>query len=119
MDAATAEARDTGSPGVGRAAAAPPFLRAQRIGGRPAIDGGYTDSAPIPLQSDAERSATLVLPTRHYAHLPVLFRWRGRMYWQPSRPVPVSTWDCTIRATVQAAFDLGAQDARMVSERLR
>jgi len=93
------------------AASAPPIMSARPVGGRHAIDGGYTDNAPIPLQSNAERAATLVLLTRHYPKLPLLFSWQGRTYWQPSRRIPVSTWDCTPRTTVQAAYDLGRHDA--------
>lgn len=93
------------------AAAAPPFLSAQRIGGRHAIDGGYLDNAPLPPQGATEKAATLILLTRHYPKLPTLFRSDGRNYWQPSRRIPVSTWDCTPRATVREAFALGHQDA--------
>lgn len=93
------------------AAAAPPFMHATRIGGQAALDGGYTDNAPIPAQTEAEKNKTLVLLTRHYPRLPQLFRWKGRSYWQPSRPVPVSTWDCTARATVTHAYALGEADA--------
>ncbi|WP_426701469.1 patatin-like phospholipase family protein [Rhodanobacter sp. Col0626] len=94
------------------AAAAPPFLSAQRIDGRHAIDGGYLDNAPIPPQTSAGKTATLILLTRHHPKLPTLFRSNGRHYWQPSGRIPVSTWDCTPRATVHAAFALGRQDAR-------
>lgn len=93
------------------AAAAPPFLSAQHIDGRHAIDGGYRGNAPLPPQTDAERAGTLVLLTRHCPKLPALFRANGRYYWQPSRPIPVSTWDCTPRTTVREAFALGRQDA--------
>ena len=93
------------------AAAAPPFLSAQRIDGRHAIDGGYVDNAPIPEQTAAEKASTLVLLTRHYPKLPTLFRFNERHYWQPSQRIPVSTWDCTARATVRDAFGLGQQDA--------
>jgi predicted patatin/cPLA2 family phospholipase len=95
------------------AAAAPPFMPSQRINGTPAIDGGYTDNAPIHAQSEPEKSRTLVLLTRHYPKLPRLFRWQQRVYWQPSQRVPVSTWDCTPRTTVHAAFALGERDARL------
>jgi predicted acylesterase/phospholipase RssA len=98
------------------AAAAPPFMHATQIGGQGALDGGYTDNAPIPAQTDSEKNKTLVLLTRHYPHLPALFRWNGRSYWQPSRPVPVSTWDCTARATVTQAFALGEADARALCD---
>ena len=93
------------------AAAAPPLMPAVQLDGRAAIDGGYTDNAPIPQQTDAEKAATLVLLTRHYPGLPRMFRWRGRAYLQPSAPVPVSTLDCTRRATVREAFAFGAADA--------
>jgi predicted acylesterase/phospholipase RssA len=94
------------------AAAAPPFMNSVRLNGRWAFDGGYTDNAPIPRQSAAQKAATLVLLTRHYPHRPPMFEWRGRQYWQPSRPVPVSTWDCTRKATVEDAFALGIEDAK-------
>lgn len=92
------------------AASAPPIMSARPVGGAHAIDGGYTDNAPIPAQSDAERSKTLVMLTRHYPKLPPLFTWQGRTYWQPSQRIPVSTWDCTPKTTVNAAYDLGTQD---------
>jgi predicted acylesterase/phospholipase RssA len=100
------------------AAAAPPFLSAQRIDGRHAIDGGYLDNAPLPSQDTPEKLATLILLTRHYPGLPTLFRSDGRYYWQPGQPIPVSTWDCTPRATVRDAFALGRDDAmRLLDER--
>ncbi|MES2945573.1 MAG: patatin-like phospholipase family protein [Pseudomonadota bacterium] len=99
---------------LGAAAAAPPFMRSQRIGGVAAIDGGYTDNAPIHPQSEQEKSRTLVLLTRYYPRLPQLFHWLGRTYWQPSQRVPVSTWDCRANTTVEAAFALGERDARQV-----
>lgn len=93
------------------AASAPPIMAACRVGSRHAIDGGYTDNAPIPPQSETERASTLVMLTRHYRKLPPLFAWQGRTYWQPSRPVPASTWDCTPKTTVRQAYDLGVQDS--------
>lgn len=101
------------------AASAPPIMSARLIGGVHAIDGGYTDNAPIPPQSEAEKSRTLVMLTRHYPKLPPLFAWQGRTYWQPSQPIPVSTWDCTPKTTVHEAYDLGVQDAiRALSARM-
>lgn len=94
------------------AAAPPPILPAQRIGGRPAFDGGYTDNAPLPRRSVAECSRSLTLLTRHYPERPMVFREGHRWYWQPSRPVPISTWDCTARTTPDAAFELGRADAQ-------
>jgi predicted acylesterase/phospholipase RssA len=93
------------------AASAPPIMSSRLIDGGHAIDGGYTDNAPIPPQSDEEKARTLVLLTRHYPRLPTLFRWAGRTYWQPSRRIPVSTWDCTPKTTVREAYELGLQDS--------
>lgn len=94
------------------AAAALPFMPAQRVAGRWAMDGGYTDNAPLPTQTPAEKASTLVLLTRHYPQLPTLFQWRGRSYWQPSQKIPVSTWDCRPTTTVREAFELGRADAK-------
>lgn len=93
------------------AASAPPIMSARPVGGEIAIDGGYTDNAPIPQQTDAERAGTLVMLTRHYPRLPAMFRWQGRNYWQPSERIPVSTWDCTPKTTVREAYDLGTRDS--------
>lgn len=96
------------------AAAAPPLIRSRVIRGTPAIDGGYVDNAPVHPQTASEKARTLVLLTRHYPKLPLLFRWHERVYLQASRRVPVSTWDCTLRATVRDAFALGERDAEKV-----
>jgi predicted acylesterase/phospholipase RssA len=93
------------------AASAPPIMSARPVGGGYAIDGGYTDNAPIPHQSESERSQTLVMLTRHYPKLPSMFTWLGRTYWQPSQRIPVSTWDCTAKTTVREAIELGTLDA--------
>lgn len=99
------------------AAAAPPLMPAVKLSGGYAFDGGYTDNAPIPDQCHAERLGTLVMATRHYPNRRPLFRFKDRLYWQPSRPIPVSTWDCTERATVDAAFQLGWNDASVMLKR--
>lgn len=94
--------------------AAPPFMKARRVQGKWALDGGYVDNAPLPAQSQEDKHATLVLLTRHYPKLPTLFQWRGRSYWQPSQKVPVSTWDCRPGTSVAQAFELGQWDAQRV-----
>jgi predicted patatin/cPLA2 family phospholipase len=93
-------------------AAAPPLTHPVLLDGTWALDGGYMDNAPIPHQTAEEQARTLVLLTRHYPSRPELFQHNGRTYWQPSRNIPVSTWDCTENSTVKAAFDLGYADAR-------
>lgn len=93
-------------------AAAPPFMHSIRLRKEWAFDGGYIDNAPITGRTPDRRASTLVLLSRHYPDRPHIFTLCGATYWQPSRPVPVSTWDCTHRATVEDAFELGRSDAR-------
>jgi len=93
------------------AAAAGPFMKAQKVGERWALDGGYIDNAPVPAQTPAEAARTLVLLTRHYPDLPQQFTFEQRQYWQPSRKIPVSTWDCRPSTTVDQAYQLGLEDA--------
>jgi predicted acylesterase/phospholipase RssA len=97
------------------AGAAPPVMKARRLFGRWALDGGYVDNAPLPPQTEAQKASTLVLLTRFYPKLPTVFQWQGRTYWQPSRQVPVSTWDCRPQTTVAQAFELGQRDAQRVA----
>lgn len=98
-------------------AAASPFMQAQRVNGEWGFDGGYADNAPIPPQTEEQKTKTLVLLTRHYPDLPAIFQWNGRTYWQPSQKVPVSTWDCRPGTTVDAAFDLGIRDGAGIAQR--
>ncbi len=97
------------------AAAAAPFMKAQKVNGTWGIDGGYTDNAPIPAQSPEQAEKTLVLLTRHYPDLPSQFAFEQRQYWQPSQKIPVSTWDCRPSTTVDAAFQLGLSDGAIAS----
>ena len=84
----------------------PPFTPALAYGGRPALDGGIADNVPA-AAVEGDDGPTLVLLTRRYARLP---RHPGRVYVQPSAPVPVSAWNYTDPAGIQAAFDLGRRD---------
>jgi len=93
------------------AAAAGPFMKAQKVQARWALDGGYIDNAPVPVQTRAEAARTLVLLTRHYPDLPQKFTFEQRQYWQPSRKIPVSTWDCRPSTNVDQAYQLGLEDA--------
>jgi predicted acylesterase/phospholipase RssA len=91
------------------AAAAPPFIATRWLQERPAVDGGFADNAPrLPLSKQDDRQ--LILLTRHYAKLPLSFYFEGRNYLQPSRKIPVSTWDCTASADIMAAVELGRKD---------
>jgi predicted acylesterase/phospholipase RssA len=90
-------------------AAAVPFIRARPLMGRLAIDGGFADNAPRPPMGPDEPQ--LVLLTRHYPKAPLYFQHRGRWYLQPSKRIPVSTWDCTKKTNIDHAIALGEQDA--------
>jgi predicted acylesterase/phospholipase RssA len=92
------------------AAAAPPFMAAQQFAGSMAVDGGFADNAPrIALKHPNEKQ--LVLLTRHYPDLALVFELEGRWYCQPSSKIAVSTWDCTPRADVDTTFEHGRSDA--------
>ena len=108
---------------VSAAAAAPPFMRTRYVAGQAAIDGGFVDNAPVgsvppdvastgqSRLSQISQPGVLVLLTRFYPKLPTLFSWQSRCYLQPSRKIPVSTWDCTPKTTIDQAYDLGTHDA--------
>ena len=109
---------DLGRELLGAAAAAPPFMKARRLFQQWALDGGYVDNAPLPPQTEAQKTSTLVLLTRFYPKLPTVFAWRGRTYWQPSQAIPVSTWDCRPHTTVTQAYELGQRDAQRMAPAL-
>jgi hypothetical protein len=67
-------------------AVTPPITRVARRDGRPALDGGFHDNAPVP-RSGAAWEPMIVLPTRFYPRLPSIFRIGARVYVQPgARP---------------------------------
>lgn len=86
----------------------PPITPTYRRGGRPVLDGGLIDSAPIET-IPAPVPPTLVLLTKQFppASIP---RVAGRLYAQPSQAIPIHKWDYTNPAGVQAAYDLGRRD---------
>lgn len=84
----------------------PPFTPLLQHAGEPALDGGIADNVPVEALGDAP-GRTLVLLTRRYRQLPVH---PSRIYAQPSIAVPVSSWDYTNPAGLQAAYDLGRRD---------
>lgn len=74
--------------------------------GRVALDGGMVDNVPVRALREAPGQA-LVLLTRRYRTLPVV---AGRVYVQPSQPVPVRNWDYTRPDLLQETWDLGRRD---------
>ncbi len=87
----------------------PPFTPLLLHGGKPALDGGIADNVPVAALGDAP-GPTLVLLSRRYRRLPTH---GSRVYAQPSADVPVSSWDYTDPAGLQAAYDLGQRDGEM------
>jgi predicted acylesterase/phospholipase RssA len=90
-------------------AAAVPITPTHRVGGRPALDGGFYDNVPLPL-SRAEDSNTLVLLNRYRQDLPQAFNLDDRTYFQPSRAVDATNMDCTSGINVQKTFNQGKED---------
>ncbi len=95
------------------AAGASPVLNAPLLNGKIALDGGFYDNAPVapiaPSESP-EKNKTLVLLTRHDPRLPIVFAVDQRIYWQPSHPIQVSTWDCRAGTDVGVAYEHGRSD---------
>jgi predicted acylesterase/phospholipase RssA len=86
----------------------PPFTPLLRWGGRPALDGGVVDNAPVTaLPADARR--VLVLLTRRHRTIPSSTA--ARVYLAPSQPVPIRKWDYTSPQALGHCYDLGRRDA--------
>lgn len=85
----------------------PPALPLYLRDGRPVLDGGIIDLAPVEAVEPARN--TLVLLTRRVpaAALP---RVPGRTYVQPSQPIPIHTWDYASPDRVRETFALGVRD---------
>ena len=95
----------------------PPVTPQYRRDGRVVLDGGIYDH--IPVEAVRHERRTLVLLTKQYPEswLP---RVNGRVYVQPSEPIPVAKWDYTSPDLIQRAFDLGRADGeRFARESLR
>jgi hypothetical protein len=89
----------------------PPLTSVQKRNGTVVVDGAVIDCAPADLLTDEQ--SVLVLLSRQYAHVP---RRPGRVYVQPSRPVPIAMWDYASPARVHEAFDLGRRDGEAFAD---
>lgn len=102
----------------------PPFTSVQRLGGSTVLDGGLIDNVPVtalaPLPAETSTAEqhedsiprTLVLATRRYKKLDLVFERDGRLYVQPSRKVDVSSWDYANTDAYASTFEQGRQDAQ-------
>ncbi len=90
----------------------PPFTPVLRRDGRAVLDGGLVDNVPVDAL-DATPGDVLVLMTRLYPRpRRFVMEWNGqrRLYLQPSRRVPISSWDYTRPEGMTLAYDLGRRD---------
>ncbi|GJH23041.1 patatin-like phospholipase family protein [Caballeronia novacaledonica] len=90
----------------------PPFTPILRRNGRPVLDGGMVDNVPV-AALDASPGLVLVMVTRLYPRERMFVVPHGaqkRIYIQPSRKVPISSWDYTSPSQMQHAYDLGRAD---------
>ena len=87
------------------AAVIPPVFDPPDWNGRPVVDGGMADQAPLPEPDEGE---TLVLLTRRYRSLPEV---AGRRYVMPSDQTPADKIDFTDPDKLRRTWDQGARDA--------
>ena len=99
-----------------QSASTPPFTPVLRRAGRPVLDGGMVDNVPVHAL-DATPGDALVLVTRLYPRptyfridVPVADGVQRRFYVQPSRKVPISSWDYTRPGAMRDAYVLGRHD---------
>jgi predicted acylesterase/phospholipase RssA len=91
--------------------ATPPFTALGRFRGGRLLDGGIIDNVPAFLADEVTSvRKNLVLLTRPYPH-GVVGRQGSRLYVAPRSPLPVSRWDYTRHAPLDAAIEAGERDA--------
>lgn len=91
-------------------AAAVPITPTHLVQGKAALDGGFYDSVPLPLDR-SEDAHTLVLLTRHRADLPQVFEYQKRVYLQPTISVAAVNMDCTSGTSVRMTYEQGKHEA--------
>ncbi len=98
-------------------ASVPPFMPVGRFGGSVALDGGLVDNVPVdPLEAvEARGGRTLVILSRLYKAFPAR---PGRLYVQPSQPVPVGQFDITNPDGIRLAYEMGLRDGEEFARRL-
>jgi predicted acylesterase/phospholipase RssA len=99
----------------------PPFTPVLRRNGRPVLDGGMVDNVPVHALDQHTPGTVLVMVTRRYPREQMFVMESGvqrRLYVQPSRRVPISSWDYTSPGQMQHAYDLGREDGERFLLRL-
>ena len=92
------------------ASALPPLVPPVELDGVPACSGSLVDPVPVDLVADVP-GQTLVLTTRTYNRKTPVFALEGRLYVQPSVPLPVGSWDFTSPQRFMKAYEQGRVDA--------
>ena len=92
------------------ASALPPLVQPVELDGVPACSGSLVDPVPVDLVADVP-GQTLVLTTRTYNRKTPVFALEGRLYVQPSVPLPVGSWDFTSPQRFLKAYEQGRVDA--------
>ena len=106
VDARKAAADGTLTDLVCAAACIPPIFQLPDWEGRPVVDGGMADQAPMP---HSDTGTTLVLLTRRYRNLPEV---DGRRYVWPSEEVPADKIDFTDPDKLTQTWDIGLADGK-------
>ncbi|NDV02484.1 patatin-like phospholipase family protein [Pseudoroseicyclus sp. CLL3-39] len=88
------------------AATIPPVFEPPVWDGRPVIDGGMADQAPMPEPDEGE---TLILLTRHYKGLEPR---AGRLYLEPEEETPADKIDFTDPGKIRDTWEAGLEDGR-------
>lgn len=98
----------------------PPFTPVMYRGGQAVLDGGLVDNVPIdglsPSPEGVPRSEVLVLLTRRYSQPDYLIKELPGLrltYVQPSRPVPISSWDYSHHELMPLTYQQGRADAEL------
>lgn len=89
---------------ISAAAVIPPVFEPPRWDGKPVVDGGMADQAPMP---EPDAGETLILLTRHYSGLSET---DGRTYLEPSEDCPVDKIDFTDPEKLRQTWDIGVED---------
>lgn len=92
------------------ASALPPLVPPVELDGVPACSGSLVDPVPVDLVADVP-GQTLVLTTRTYNRKTPVFALEGRLYVQPSVPLPVGSWDFTSPQRFIKTYEQGRVDA--------
>ena len=116
LDCTLVDARKAAAEGrlvdlVCAAATIPPIFDVPTWDGRPVVDGGMADQAPMP---DPDDGRTLVLLTRQYHDVPEV---DGRLYVAPSEETPADKIDFTDPDKLRGTWEIGERDGRAFLER--